>query len=35
MLLSDAAAARVARANKANSIAYKPALEKIAGFEIN
>jgi aminopeptidase len=25
----------VARANKANSMAYKPALEKIAGFDIN
>ena len=37
---SDAArrariAAKVARANKANSIAYQPALEKIAGFDIN
>ena len=27
--------AKVARANKANSIAYQPALEKIAGFDIN
>ncbi len=35
MLLSDADPAKVARANKANSIAYKPALEKIAGFDIN
>ena len=26
---------KVARANKANSIAYQPALEKIAGFDIN
>ena len=25
----------MARANKANSIAYKPALEKITGFDIN
>ncbi len=35
MLLSDADPAKVARANKAHSIAYKPALEKIAGFDIN
>jgi aminopeptidase len=35
MLLSDQDPARVARANKANSIAYQPALEKIAGFDIN
>ncbi len=35
ILLSDADPAKVARANKANSIAYKPALEKIAGFDIN
>ncbi|MGB7973993.1 MAG: aminopeptidase [Roseiarcus sp.] len=35
MLLSDADPTKVARANKANSIAYKPALEKIAGFDIN
>jgi aminopeptidase len=35
MLLSKEDPARVARANKANSIAYKPALEKIAGFDIN
>ena len=35
MLLSDADPAKVARVNKANSIAYKPALEKIAGFDIN
>ena len=27
--------AKVARANKANSIAYQPALEKITGFDIN
>ncbi len=35
MLLSDADPSKVARANRANSIAYKPALEKIAGFDIN
>jgi aminopeptidase len=35
MLLSKEDPAKVARANKANSIAYKPALEKIAGFDIN
>jgi len=35
MLLSQQDPAKVARANKANSIAYKPALEKIAGFDIN
>ena len=35
MLLSDEDPAKVARANRANSIAYQPALEKIAGFDIN
>jgi len=35
MLLSGEDSGKVARANRANSIAYKPALEKIAGFEIN
>ena len=35
MLLSGEEPAKVARANKANSMAYKPALEKIAGFDIN
>ena len=35
MLLAEADPAKVARANKANSIAYQPALEKIAGFDIN
>ena len=35
MLLSNEDPAKVARANKANSIAYQPALEKIAGFDIN
>jgi aminopeptidase len=35
MLLSGEDAAKVARANKANSLAYQPALEKIAGFDIN
>jgi aminopeptidase len=35
MLLSGEDPAKVARASKANSIAYRPALEKIAGFDIN
>lgn len=35
MLLATQDPARVARANRANSTAYKPALEKIAGFDIN
>ena len=35
MLLADEDPAKVGRANKANSIAYRPALEKIAGFDIN
>jgi aminopeptidase len=35
MLLSGEDPAKVGRANKANSIAYQPALEKIAGFDIN
>jgi aminopeptidase len=35
MLLSGEDPTKVARANKANSLAYKPALEKIAGFDIN
>ncbi|MFD1329683.1 aminopeptidase [Mycoplana ramosa] len=35
MLLSSEDPAKVARANKANSLAYKPALEKIANFDIN
>jgi aminopeptidase len=35
MLLSNEDATKVARANKANSLAYQPALEKIAGFDIN
>jgi len=35
MLLSDQDPAKVARASKANSIAYKPALESIVGFDIN
>ena len=35
MLLSTQDPAKVSRANKANSIAYQPALEKIAGFDIN
>ena len=35
MLLAGEDPAKVARANRANSIAYKPALEKIASFDIN
>ncbi|MBP2559698.1 aminopeptidase [Neorhizobium galegae] len=35
MMLSGQDPAKVARANKANSMAYKPALEKIANFDIN
>ena len=35
MLLANEDPARAARANKANSIAYRPALEKITGFDIN
>ncbi|GAC1337826.1 MAG: aminopeptidase [Bradyrhizobium sp.] len=35
MLLSSEDPARVARASKANSIAYQPALEKIVGFDVN
>lgn len=35
MLLSTQDPAKVSRANKANSMAYQPALEKIAGFDIN
>ncbi len=35
MLLSGFDADKVARANRANSAAYRPALEKITGFEIN
>ncbi|WP_440409583.1 aminopeptidase [Neorhizobium petrolearium] len=35
MLLSGQDPSKVARANKANSMAYKPALEKIANFDIN
>ncbi len=35
MLLSGQDAAKVSRANRANSKAYQPALEKIAGFDIN
>ena len=34
-LLSGQDASKVARANKANSMAYQPALEKITGFDIN
>jgi aminopeptidase len=35
MLLAGEDPAKVARANRANSMAYKPALEKISNFEIN
>src|SRR5690606_12803208 len=35
MLLSGEDSDKVARANRANSMAYKPALEKITGFDIN
>src|SRR6202046_2280842 len=35
MLLSGEDPVKVARASKANSIAYKPALERIVGFDIN
>jgi aminopeptidase len=35
LLLADQDPAKVARANKANSMAYKPALEKISNFDIN
>jgi aminopeptidase len=35
MLLANEDPEKVGRANKANSMAYKPALEKIAGFDIN
>ncbi len=35
MMLAAQDPAKVARANKANSIAYKPALEKISNFDIN
>ena len=35
MLLSGEDPVKVARANKANSVAYKPALERIVNFDIN
>ena len=35
MLLSGEDPAKVARASKANSVAYQPALEKIVGFDVN
>lgn len=35
MLLANEDPDRVSRANRANSMAYKPALEKITGFDIN
>ncbi len=35
MLLAGEDSEKVSRANKANSVAYRPALEKITGFDIN
>ena len=35
LLLSSQDPSKVARANKANSIAYRPALEKITNFDVN
>lgn len=35
MLLSEQDPARVARASRANAVAYRPALEKISNFDIN
>lgn len=35
MLLANEDPEKVSRANRANSMAYKPALEKITGFDIN
>ncbi len=35
MLLSDIDAAKVSRAGKANSMAYKPAMEHIVNFDVN
>ncbi len=35
MLLADEDPVKVARASKANSVAYKPALERIVNFDIN
>ena len=35
MLLAKEDPAKVARANRANSIAYKPALERIVNFDVN
>lgn len=35
MMLAGQDPGKVARANRANSMAYKPALEKITGFDIN
>jgi aminopeptidase len=35
MLLSGEDPTKVARASKANSVAYQPALEKIVGFDVN
>jgi len=35
MLLAGEDVAKVARASKANSMAYRPAMEKITGFDVN
>ncbi|WP_376985162.1 aminopeptidase [Bosea sp. R86505] len=35
MMMAEQDPAKVSRASKANSVAYQPALEKIAGFDIN
>ena len=35
MMLAGQDPSKVARANRANSLAYKPALEKITGFDVN
>ena len=35
MLLAGQDAARVSRANRANSVAYRPAMERITGFDVN
>src|SRR5947209_18529240 len=35
MLLSNEDPAKVARASKANSVAYQPALEKVVNFDVN
>ena len=35
MLLAGQDTARVSRANRANSVAYRPAMERITGFDVN